>query len=238
MSSIKGFLGDSPDRAGLTDPVVLLYHHITPTGREPFSISQDAFYNQVRWLVTGDYQIVTLGEFPGGHREARRVFITFDDGYEDVYHYALPVLKRFGAAASVFIITDYIGKTNDWEHKGLPRYRHLTENQISELCTAGWEMHSHTASHRNIRRMPLKEIQEDASRAKKVLQEWNKGPLFCAYPAGRSEPRLVHTLHRQGYHGAFGAEPGRPLNDGFHLGRIPVTCNTLADFIRLMTKDT
>jgi peptidoglycan/xylan/chitin deacetylase (PgdA/CDA1 family) len=234
MNSIKGLMGYPPGRTGF---VVLLYHHITPTGREPFSISQDAFYNQVRWLVAGGYQIVPLGEFPGGHCEARRVFITFDDGYEDVYHYVFPVLKHFGAAATLFLITDYIGKTNDWEHPGLPRYRHLTENQISELCAAGWEMHSHTASHRNFRRMPLKEIRDDVSRAKKVLQEWNPGPLFCAYPAGRSEPRLAHELHRQGYRGAFGAEPGSPMADGFHLGRIPVTSNDLTYFIRLMTRD-
>jgi peptidoglycan/xylan/chitin deacetylase (PgdA/CDA1 family) len=212
---------------------VLLYHHITRTGNEKFSISQKIFHKQMQWLVDNKYKIQTLGQWDVSCPEQRRVFITFDDGYEDIYQYAFPVLQEFGSAASIFLITDYIGKTNDWEHKSLPSYLHLNETQILHLCSKGWEMNSHTASHGNFINMTDKEILSDVCRAKETLQQWNKGPLFCAFPAGRSEPRLVKALQDKDYSGAFVAESGWSNENRFHLPRLPVTCNSLTDFVCL-----
>ncbi|HYS26971.1 MAG TPA: polysaccharide deacetylase family protein, partial [Vicinamibacterales bacterium] len=36
--------------------------------------------------------------------------ITFDDGYQDVYDLALPVLERKGIPAAMFVVTDLVGR--------------------------------------------------------------------------------------------------------------------------------
>jgi peptidoglycan/xylan/chitin deacetylase (PgdA/CDA1 family) len=35
--------------------------------------------------------------------------VTFDDGYSDVFHHALPLLQRKGVPASIFVVTDLVG---------------------------------------------------------------------------------------------------------------------------------
>src|SRR5579863_638033 len=45
---------------------------------------------------------------------ANALVITFDDGYEGVYSLAWPRLRAAGLGATVFLISDYCGRTNQW----------------------------------------------------------------------------------------------------------------------------
>ena len=38
------------------------------------------------------------------------VIITFDDGYENNYTYAYPILKKYNFTATIFVCTDFIDK--------------------------------------------------------------------------------------------------------------------------------
>ncbi len=38
--------------------------------------------------------------------------VTFDDGYQDIYEHAVPILKRKGIPAAAFVVTDL-----DWPHE-------------------------------------------------------------------------------------------------------------------------
>jgi peptidoglycan/xylan/chitin deacetylase (PgdA/CDA1 family) len=204
-------------------PIVLIYHHVVPRASGRHAVTPEGFRAQVARLIEMGFSLSTLRDFQAPGTGDRRAFITFDDGYEDVYRYALPVLRQFHAGASVFLITDYVGQNNEWEHQGLPRWRHLDAAQIADLCASGWEMHSHTASHANFRHLSESEIAADVRRATGTIRRWNSGPLFCAFPHGRSEPRLIRILQEQGYAGAFVAEPSGPQGDPYRLPRVPVT---------------
>jgi peptidoglycan/xylan/chitin deacetylase (PgdA/CDA1 family) len=201
---------------------VLLYHHVAPRPSSPFTVSPESLRAQTTWLIERDFQLLTLCDFWSEHAAGRKAFITFDDGYTDVYQYAFPVLRACHVAASVFLITDYIGQYNRWEYTGRPRYRHLDHAQIGEMCASGWEMHSHTASHAHFGKLSAQEIGTDVQRATWTIRRWNQGPLFCAFPYGRSEPRLIKALQEQGYAGAFVAEPSWPVSDPYRLPRTPV----------------
>jgi peptidoglycan/xylan/chitin deacetylase (PgdA/CDA1 family) len=217
---------------------VLLYHHIAPRPSSRFTLSPESLKAQITWLIERDFQLLTLRHFWSEDAGGRRAFITFDDGYTDVYRYALPVLHACNVAASVFLITDYIGKYNRWERAGQPRYKHLEHAQIMEMCANGWEMHSHTASHADFGKLSKQEITADVRRATRTIWRWNQGPLFCAFPYGRSELRLIDALQEQGYAGAFVAEPSWPTTDPYRLPRTPVLEEGLGSFQSLFSEVT
>ena len=203
--------------------LVLLYHHITPA--DDSEVSPVSFQKQLNLLLDQNYRIFPLSQYFNADENDKAAFITFDDGYHTIYEYALPILKEMNLPAAVFLITDYINDWNQWE-KHRPRANHLTDAQIDELCSLGWEMHSHTAAHENFETLSTGAIHQDVHRATKCLRRWNTGELFCAYPYGRSEPRLIEALKQAGYTGAFIAQSTWPQVDPYRIPRLPVTENT------------
>jgi peptidoglycan/xylan/chitin deacetylase (PgdA/CDA1 family) len=77
-------------------------------------ISAAMFEQHIDWLAKR-FDIVSLDEI-GSHLESGRhsrkpaAAITFDDGYQDVYQFAIPLLRRKGIPAAVFVVTSLVGK--------------------------------------------------------------------------------------------------------------------------------
>jgi peptidoglycan/xylan/chitin deacetylase (PgdA/CDA1 family) len=101
-------------------PLVLSYHRVVEEFAEhirnsipPMLITTRMLERQLDW-VGGRYSFVSLDELAAamesGKKDSRRLAaVTFDDGYADVYHHALPLLRRKGIPAAVFVVTDLIG---------------------------------------------------------------------------------------------------------------------------------
>jgi len=92
---------------------VLAYHNVTDRSDPVFGLATSAFARQMRFLHRY-YRVVPLdavSEMLAGTRPwiERAVAITFDDGYEDNYHVAWPILRELGLPATIFLTTDYIG---------------------------------------------------------------------------------------------------------------------------------
>src|SRR2546428_10477653 len=101
---------------------ILLYHRVlpTPTAPDPYRncVSTAAFRSHLRWLQAHGYSSLPLTAGAGGpslRRHGQQVAGTFDDGYEDNYVHAWPVLKEFGFTASIFVVTNIIGGMNDFD---------------------------------------------------------------------------------------------------------------------------
>jgi len=73
---------------------------------------------QLEWLGR-NFEIVSLGEVSRRPRSKPLAAITFDDGYSDVFHNALPILKRKGIPAALFVVTDLIGRKQSPMHDRL-----------------------------------------------------------------------------------------------------------------------
>jgi len=72
--------------------------------------------------------------------------ITFDDGYEDNFQYALPILKKYNCSATFFICTGFVTKeidiTKNWKcYRGL---KPLSIEQIKEMKKSGMDFGCHT----------------------------------------------------------------------------------------------
>jgi peptidoglycan/xylan/chitin deacetylase (PgdA/CDA1 family) len=100
------------------EPLVLAFHRVVedieahPTSIPAMLIRTGTLERQLDWLGK-HYRILSLDELgariaEGGTREALAA-LTFDDGYDDVYENAFPLLKRKGMPATVFVVTDLIG---------------------------------------------------------------------------------------------------------------------------------
>lgn len=101
--------------------VVLTYHHVLPNrqprlpSRPSNSLFAREFERQVAYIIRR-YHVVSGEEvraFLTGRTRLppNSVLITFDDGYQDNYTEAFPILRRFGASAMFFLPTDLIGKS-------------------------------------------------------------------------------------------------------------------------------
>lgn len=102
-------------------PRLLLYHGVSPeipdygifNYRQKF-IKPESFRKHLIWLKT-HFTILPLSYIIERHQEHKGIpeaacAITFDDGYENLYSHAFPVLKEFGIPAAVFLTTDFIDK--------------------------------------------------------------------------------------------------------------------------------
>jgi peptidoglycan/xylan/chitin deacetylase (PgdA/CDA1 family)/CelD/BcsL family acetyltransferase involved in cellulose biosynthesis len=87
----------------------ILYYHRVNQENDPFfpAISTDLFEEEMRF-VARHYNVVSLAELlerlETGSSEPV-VAITFDDGYQDNYQNAFPILKRYGLPATIFLAT-------------------------------------------------------------------------------------------------------------------------------------
>jgi peptidoglycan/xylan/chitin deacetylase (PgdA/CDA1 family) len=74
--------------------------------------------------------------------------LCFDDGHEDAYRNAYPLLKKHDAVGVVGIISSFVGGIwRDWTYDGYGDFQLATLSQLRELREAGWEMASHSLTH-------------------------------------------------------------------------------------------
>lgn len=223
--------------------IVLLYHSI---GEGPLALPETVFRAQMAWL-TSAAAVVPLGHLIShdGAAPALQAAITFDDGYASLYSKALPVLREFGATATVFLNTGWIAdrerKTSDSAAGHYPQEQFLTWSEVEYLTDAGWEIGSHGVDHLDLTVEPddTVRVQLVASRAAIFDRIGRCSPVF-SYTWGRHTPHLRRLVAEAGYthavagvHGAFTDEA-----DHFAKPRIDIARSyTLDDFKAIVRGD-
>ena len=96
--------------AGLDGTSVLMYHSVSDS-EALFAVSVQEFEKQMRYIHDRNLATIYSSEIVLAKSTKDTVCVTFDDGYSDVYTNALPILKKYGIKATVFLITDQLGGT-------------------------------------------------------------------------------------------------------------------------------
>lgn len=111
IRSAASLLSGSPTGSRL---LVLHYHRVLEMPDPMFAgmlVERDAFAAQMTALAN-NFRVLALSEaisrLRAGSLPRRAVAITFDDGYADNFHVALPILQQHGLTATFFIATDYL----------------------------------------------------------------------------------------------------------------------------------
>lgn len=208
-------LGIFRSSAGATWVPVLLYHRVVPTlpPNDPYRncVTVEAFDRQMSWLHRRGYQSIPLAalerRFEGRPAEGsdavrRPVIVTFDDGYQDTFRFAWPVLQRYGFTATVFVVTDALGGDNSFDSPGdTERAPMLTADELRILQAQGMDIGSHTCSHPGpLTLLGDAALEAELMRSRQTLEHLLNAPVrHFAYPHSQVERRVELAVQRAGY---------------------------------------
>ena len=163
---------------------ILTYHSLDDSG-SVISVAPRLFSRQMEALAASGVRVARLTELQSATGPA--VALTFDDGFENFYESAAPVLARHRFPATVFLVTGYCGRSNDWpsQWSGIPRLPLMSWSRIAELSRAGVEFGAHTATHPDLGRLGEAEMREEILASKRKVEDatGREVPSF-AYPYG------------------------------------------------------
>jgi len=204
---------------------VLMYHKVSPGKKEKYRISPERFISQMEYLSKRGYQTISSDELLGVVRKRRilpekPVLLTFDDGYRDNFTYAYPILKRYNFRATIFLVTQYIGKKDGW---GKGKEEILSWEEIGKMRKEGFSFGSHTHTHPNLLKLSRDKVLSEIRDSKRILEERLGEPIkFFAYPYGKFNSQIRDMVKEAGYLGAFSTLPGKNGidEDPFLLRRI------------------
>jgi peptidoglycan/xylan/chitin deacetylase (PgdA/CDA1 family) len=217
---------------------ILMYHSISDELEKNVSpyyrtaTSPKLFAAHMELLRAQGYEVLCLGagleKFRRGNLTgAKLVVITFDDGFQDFYTAALPVLRQNHFGASVFLPTAFIGE----ERRVFKNRACMTWDEVRESQKAGIEFGSHTVNHPKLYELDLPQIRTELNESKKIIESELGQPVRSfAYPyAFPSDDRtfvkvFVETLKETGYDCSVTTKIGlaRKNDDAFTLKRLPV----------------
>ncbi|MFA6338771.1 MAG: polysaccharide deacetylase family protein [Candidatus Paceibacterota bacterium] len=206
---------------------IIVYHSVRPyyegqtLEEKEFSITPDSFEKQLQYLKDNGYTTIALQDIALSLTQNKKlplkpISINFDDGWENQYVYAFPLLKKYGFTATFFVYTNTINHRN-----------YLTLEQLLELDRAGMEIGDHTKSHPYLFKItdPI-ELREEIVVSKENLEKiLGKKVNVFSYPFGNSSPESIEiikeagfTLARTGYWGKY-----HTLNDIYTIKSMQVS---------------
>lgn len=221
---------------------ILLYHSVDDSGALP-ALSPSCFFSQMKYLKDQGYRTLTLSEYCQALRANRSlhprvVVLTFDDGFENNYSVAFPILQELGFRATIFLATDYVGTRCNWERSvDIPKLPLMSWDQIDEMSRRGIEFGSHGATHSRLTRLPFEKARNEIIRSKTTMEKRLKREIlsFC-YPYGDYDTGIVKLVREAGFAWAcssiFGYNNG-PKNL-FTLQRMNINCTAQVDDVTRM----
>ena len=194
---------------------VLCYHDLQLKPINDMVNTPSNFEAHLKWLKEHGYRTIGVedlvlqmkGREPMSPKE---IVLTFDDGYEGVYRYAYPLLKKFGFKATLFLVTSVMGN----EKGSMP---HLTWPQIAEMDKAGViEADVHACKlHVKLGKLAAKGDKEakavvsDLAHAQLDIKEHvGHLPHYIAWPYGDYNKNLIAYASALGFYGMLNTEYG------------------------------
>ena len=218
--------------AAFLPPPILMYHRVDvdrpcdSVGRS-LTISPAQFEAELQYLRSRRIAVISMEQLyrrmERGAPLDRVVVATFDDGYDDQYRYAVPLLRRYGDGATFYVVTGNIG-----------RPRHLTWTQLRDMRADGMDLAAHGVAHDDLSKMtPLQQAYQIDGSVDTLRQELGEPVDSYAYPSGRFNRETLALVRRAGVSLAVTTDPQyviRPQN-GLELVRIRVRSTwTAKDF--------
>jgi len=195
--------------------VVLYYHSVPPEQRSLFAKQLDAILETAPVIDITREVLLEPGQ--------RRIGITFDDAFENFVSEALPELEKRRIPATVFVITNALGKA--FGPSKAPE-RVMTARQLLDLPSDLISVGSHTATHPYLPELDDLAARQELSESKSALEQLlGREITSFSFPFGGFTDRLIELASEAGYRTLFTTLPGflfRPDHRHPALGRVRV----------------
>ena len=186
--------------------VILGYHGIgsAPAREDVFRllVSPTQFELHLRLLSDAGFRFVTVAELAerlaDGPPPPGLAAISFDDGMRDNHRTALPILKRFGIRATVYVVPGLLGGHSPWIAGG-PAAEILNQAEIRTLADEGWEIGAHTMTHPDMTRLDYDECLSEVRDSCEALERLTGQKILTfAYPFGYYGPTALAAVRAAG----------------------------------------
>lgn len=189
---------------------ILMYHQVGDfapmKGHRSTYCHHKRFASQMAYLARFGYTVLSMDQVLACLRgeqpiPPKAVALTFDDGYENFYEYAWPVLQKHGFPALVYLISDLLGQPSSWfaaDGRDTPPL--MSAARVRQLRGEGVDFGSHTATHIKLSEQDTPRVREEVTRSKAALEDVLGEPVkhFC-YPFGSHDRRAVDAVADAGY---------------------------------------
>lgn len=215
---------------------ILMYHHVGYLTPEADAITKDLtvsptdFEIQVKFIKEKGFTSISLANVYAATQgqftlPSKPIVFTFDDGYQDVFDNALPLLHQYGFNGATAIITQYAGH---------PGYASWADIKIAQL--GGTEIVSHTQNHfdpleptnKLTHNYTPEQMEANLVASIKDIQD-NLGITtnILVYPYGHYSPEYIDLVRQAGFVMGLTVHHGNRVNpdDLFHIPRIRVHGN-------------
>lgn len=204
--------------------VILQYHHVSETLPAVTSVSANTFTKHLSYLKEHNFNVIALNELISAIQQGKTlpekaVAITFDDGYNNNYEQAAPILEKFGYPYTIFVNPTLID-----EGKGYV----MGWDKLKELASKGALIANHTAQHDYLH-IKLKDesdaqwqarIKQDILRSQqRIKEEIGHDYKYLAYPYGEFNNKLQALVEELGFIG-IGQHSGA-VNKNANFTRLP-----------------
>lgn len=184
---------------------ILLYHDFVTTvpDSDPDNFNYintpQSCEENIKVLLENGYTFISFQELNDANNgkielPAKPILVSMDDGYYSNYEYIYPILKKYNVKASIFIVTDKIGKEIEGK-------KYLSWEQCVEMQNSGLvEIFSHSKRHVFYDRLPARVIRDDVIESYKMIERnlESKNLKVFAYPYGAYTKETVWVLKTNG----------------------------------------
>ena len=202
-----------------------VYHRFGDSRYPSTNISIEAFAQHLAFLKSQNYRVVTLGEAlrldANDTTHRRTVVITIDDAYTSFLDGAMPLLRKYGYKATLFVNSKTVGGAS-----------YLSWAQLKKLVEEGIEIGNHTHSHEQFMNRPIAQraaaFRNDVLQCQKAIEErLGIKPTLFAYPYGEHGPLLRKVIKELGFKAAVAQNSGvaNALDNRYALPRFPMGGN-------------
>ena len=211
---------------------ILMYHRVARLDAyDQLTVVPERFERQMA-LLASEFRLLSLPqavtELVQGGPQRAGVVVTFDDGYRDNLEFALPILKKYGVPATIFVTSRFCD-----QHQRHPRYSeepgrlHLNWEEVKCIARMpGMSIGSHTLTHPYLSRVDSQTAEAEIAESRATIGAGLGADVeFFCYPSGDFTARERAMVQRAGYRAAVSVGPGSNHRgtDLFALRRTEVT---------------
>jgi peptidoglycan/xylan/chitin deacetylase (PgdA/CDA1 family) len=249
FSYLERFFQDEPEESltsmatstSIVKVPIIIYHSVRPyipgesVMQDRFDITPELFEQQLIYIRDHGYTTISpdalVLDIKAGTTTPtiKPVMLTFDDGWENQYKYAFPLLEKYHMTATFYVYTKPIDNN---------KLSYLSWDQLREVDAAGMTIGSHTLTHPLLKRLATADIQNEIVMSKKIIEGELKKPVFhFAQPFGYSSSEIEKIIMNAGYRTARGTYRGVYHSDAdiFNLQGYFVS-DTFGEFVHILNR--